>query len=180
VKTGGDGIATVQTATVRSGTYAAQLAETAATGSFAYANATLPAATADLTATGDFNLKVKVSGGNDVRLFSLLDIGAAEVASIVRQNQSGHLGVMYGGKYYSTSGILALDTWATVALRVVIAGSGASTVQVRLNGSLVYQTTAASLGAAPVSMVQIGTITAGQPFTVCIDNVVLTSPSEIK
>src|SRR5205823_8825674 len=135
---------------VRNGSFAAQLSETSTAGSFAYANATLAAAQTDLTASGDFDVTVEGNANSNVRLFRLFDGSGSQVASVYRQNQTGQLGVQYGGAYYVTSGKIALNAWATVALHVVTAGSGASTVQVWLNGSQVYQTTAASLGTAGV------------------------------
>src|SRR5436305_150232 len=142
VKTGADGTASVQSSIVKSGSYGAQLAETSASGSYAYANATLAAAQTDLTATGDFDVTVQGASGSNVRLFRLFDGSGALVASVYRQNQTAQLGVQYGGAYYVTSGKIALNGWAHVELHVVTAGSGASTVQVALNGSQVYQTTA--------------------------------------
>ena len=47
----------------------------------------------------------------------------------------------------------------------MITNGTASTVEVRLNGSVIYQTTSASLGTAGVSTVQIGNDTAAQAFT---------------
>src|SRR5438067_13928162 len=59
VQTGADRTATVQTSVVKSGSAAAQLAETSASSSYAYANATLAAAQSDLTATGDLDVPVQ-------------------------------------------------------------------------------------------------------------------------
>ena len=140
VKTGGTGAATVQRGVVKSGSFAAQLSETSASGSYAYANATLTAAQPDLTATGDFDVTGQGASGSNVRLFRLYNGSGALVASVYRQNQSGQLGVQHSNSYFGTSGTIALNAWATVALRVVPAGSGAGTVQVWLNGALVYQT----------------------------------------
>src|SRR5207237_39890 len=77
------------------------------------------------------------------------------VLSLYRQNGSGVVGLQYpaNGPYLTTSGSVPLSTWAHVELHVVTAGSGASTVQVWLNGSPIYQTTTASLGAAGVATV---------------------------
>src|SRR5712692_1698958 len=53
VQTGGDGTATVQSSTVKTGTYAARLAATATAGSLAYARQSLASAQTDITASGD-------------------------------------------------------------------------------------------------------------------------------
>jgi hypothetical protein len=177
VKTGADGTATVQSSGVRSGRYAARLSETSAAGSYAYASATLAAAQSDLMATGDFDVTVEGYVNSNVRLFRLFDGSGVQVASAYRQNQTSQLGVQYGGAYYVTSGKIALNAWATVALHVVTAGSGASTVQVWLNGSQVYQTTTASLGTAGVLTAQIGNTTPSQPSAEYVDNVSLTTNS---
>jgi len=56
---------------------------------------------------------------------------------------------------------------------VIAAGSGASTVEVRVNGALVYQTTTASLTTAGAQTLQIGCSTASQPFTLFADNITI-------
>ena len=175
VKTGADGLATVQSSVVRSGSFADQLSETSTTGSFAYAIATLAAAQTDLTATGDFDVTVEGASGSNARLFRLFDGSGAQVASVYRQNQTGQLGVQYGGAFFATSGKIALNAWQNVALHVIVAGSGASTVQVSLNGTQVYQATTASLGTAGVLTAQIGNTAASQPSAAYMDNVALTT-----
>src|SRR5436853_6428019 len=52
VQTGADGTATVQSATVKTGTYAARLTATTAAGSLAYAREALSGAQTDVTASG--------------------------------------------------------------------------------------------------------------------------------
>src|SRR2546423_9989133 len=86
VKTGADGLATVQSSVVRSGTFAAQLSETSTAGSSAYANATLAAAQTDLTATGDFDVTVEGASGRNARLFRLFAGSVARLATAYRQN----------------------------------------------------------------------------------------------
>jgi hypothetical protein len=90
---------------------------------------------------------------------------------VYRQNGSGAIGLTFpNGTHGSTAAKLPLDTWATVALHVIINGAS-STVEVRLNGTLVYQSTAQSLGTAGVSTLQIGNDTAAQAFTAVVDTV---------
>ena len=180
VSVGGDGAAVVQGSVVRSGSFAARLSESANAGSKAFAREVLPSVQQELTASGDFQVVAQGASGGNVPLFRVLDPGSARILSVYRQNGTSNLvGVGYGGQYFSTSGRLALGTWATVAVHVVTAGS-ASTVEVSLNGSLVYQTTTASLTATGVGAVQIGNDTAAQAFDLVVDNVSLqnaTSPT---
>jgi hypothetical protein len=59
-------------------------------------------------------------------------------------------------------------------LHLITAGTGTSTVEVRLNGSLVYQSTTLSLGSAGVRSIQIGNETSRQTFTIVADNILVT------
>src|SRR5712691_9174826 len=70
VQTGADGTATVQSATVKTGTYAARLAATATAGSFAYARESLAGAQTDLTASGDFEVQSVGKNGGNVPILS--------------------------------------------------------------------------------------------------------------
>jgi hypothetical protein len=171
VVTGGDGAAVVQSAIVRTGSLAAQLSESSTSGSKAYVRKTFGSAQQDLTATGDFDvLKEGASGGN-VPFFRLLDPSSTRVVSLYRQNATGgKIGVTYGGSHFSPSGSLPLNTWGTLSLHVVINGAS-STVEVRLNGTLIYQTTSANLGTAGVSTLQIGNDTAAQAFNLVADTI---------
>jgi Concanavalin A-like lectin/glucanases superfamily len=171
VQTAVDGTAAVQSKIVKTGAVAAQLSESATAGSKAYVRKTLSAPQQDLTATGDFQVVAAgVSGGN-VPLFRLLDPGGTRLISVYRQNDTkGTIGIAIGSTHPASTGTLALGTWANVSLHVITAGA-ASTVEVRLNGSLVYSTTAASLGTAGVSTTQIGNDTAAQAFNLVADNI---------
>jgi hypothetical protein len=171
VQTGGDGMAAVQSVIVRTGSLAAQLSESSTSGSKAYLRKTFGSAQQDLTASGDFQVRQQGASGGNVPFFRVLDPSAARLVSVYRQNgTSGAIGVGYAGAHFATSGSLPLNTWATVALHVITAGSG-STVEVRLNGTLIYQTAAASLGTAGVSTVQLGNDTAAQPFNIVADTI---------
>jgi Concanavalin A-like lectin/glucanases superfamily len=171
VQVGGDGKAVVQSAIVHTGTLAAQLSETATAGSKAYVRRTFSSQQMDLTATGDFQvLHEGVSGGN-VPFFRFFDPTSARLVSLYRQNGgAGKIYVGYGGANFATTGKLALSTWGTLSLHVIVNGTG-STVVVRLDGNLIYQSTDAGLGSAGISTVQIGNETAAQPFTLVVDTV---------
>ncbi len=171
VQTGGDGKASVQSAIVSTGALAAQLSETANSGSKAYVRKTFNSAQQDLTASGDFRVLQEGASGGNVPFFRFLDPGSARIVSVYRQNATGgKVGLTYGGAHYSTTGKLPLDTWGTLSMHVITNGA-ASTVEVRLNGSAIYQTTSASLGTAGVSTVQIGNDTAAQAFTTVVDTI---------
>ena len=171
VRTGADGTATVQTPAAKTGTYGAQLSATANTGSYAYARKTIATQT-ELTVSGDFKVTQEGVSGGDVVFFRLLDPTGARVASLKRQNlDRDKLRVSIGSTGFDTTDRLALDTWAQLELHVVVAGTGVSTVEVRLNGTTVYRNTTASLGYEGIATVQIGNDTAKQTFTLHADNI---------
>jgi hypothetical protein len=171
VQLGGNGTAVVQSAIVSTGTLAAQLSESSTAGSRADVRKTFSAEQLDLTATGDFQVLQQGASGGNVPLFRFLDASSNRIVSLYRQNgTSGSIGVGYAGGHFTTSGKLALHTWATIGLHVIINGT-TSTIEVSLNGQLIYQATNASLGTAGVSTVQIGNDTAAQPFTIVVDTI---------
>jgi ribosomal protein L14 len=171
VKKGGDGSAVVQSSIVKTGTYAAQLAETATSGSLAYARKTLVGGQVDLTASGDFQVLQEGASGGNVPFFRLFTSdGKTRIITLYRQNVNGKIQVGYGGGNFVSSGTLALNTWANLQLHVTIAGA-TSTVEVRLNGNLVYSTTSAQLGTTAAASVQLGNETAAQKFTLVADNI---------
>ncbi len=171
VQTAVDGTATVQGAIVSTGALAAQLSETASTGSKAYARKTLDTSQQDLSASGDFRVLAQGATGQNVPFFRFLDPSSARIVSVYRQNgTAGKIGVSYGGSAFTTTGSLPLDTWGTIELHVITNGPS-STVEVRLNGSLIYQTTSASLAASGLQTVQIGNDTGAQPFTLVADTI---------
>lgn len=103
--------------------------------------------------------------------FRFLDPTSARVVSVYRNNGTrGSIGLTYGGAHFSTSGSLPMSTWGLIELHVITSGSS-STVEVRLNGTLIYSTTSASLGTAGVSTVQLGNDTAAQAFSIVADTV---------
>ena len=171
VQTAGDGAAAVQSAVVRAGAVSAQLSESATAGSKAYVRKTLSASQQELTVTGDFRVSTAGASSGNVPFFRLLDPGGARVISIYRQNNtSGTVGLGYAGANFTTTGKLALSTWATISLHVITAGTS-STVEVKVNGAPVYSTTTASLGTAGVQAIQIGNDTAAQVFTLQADTI---------
>jgi hypothetical protein len=170
VTTAGDGTATVQSTIVSTGAYAAQLAESANTGSKSYARKTF-SAVQDLTATGDFQLLQAGTSSGNVPFFRFLDPGGTRLVSLYRQNgTSNQIYVNYGGTAFLTTGRLALGTWATFSVHLTTNGA-ASTVAITLNGTQIYSSTTASLGTAGIATIQIGNDTAAQVFGLVADNI---------
>ena len=115
-------------------------------------------------------VKEGASGGN-VPFFRFLDPASARVVSVYRQNATGAIGLTFAnGTRGTTTGKLALATWAKIALHVITAGT-TSTVEVSLDGAQVYRSTTQSLGNAGVSTVQIGNDTTAQAFNVAADTI---------
>ncbi len=171
VQLGGDGKAVVQSAIVSTGALAAELSESATSGSKADVRKTFSAEQLDLTASGDFQVRQQGTSGGNVPFFRFLDPSSNRIISLYRQNgTSGSIYVGYAGGHFATTGQLALNTWATLSLHVIVNGT-ASTVEVRLNGNVIYQVTNASLGSAGVSTVQIGNDTAAQQFDMVVDTI---------
>lgn len=176
VQTAGDGKAVVQSAIARTGSLAAQLSESSTSGSKAYVRKTFGAAQLDLTASGDFQVVQQGASGGNVPFFRFLDPTSARVISLYRQNDTnGTIGLTFASTHISTSGRLALGTWANLSLHTIINGTS-STVVVQLNGTTVYQSTSASLGTAGISTVQLGNDTGAQAFNLVADTIVVQNP----
>src|SRR6266576_3979059 len=176
VKTGGDGSATVQSSIVKSGSYAARLSETSTSGSLAYVRKTLASPQVDLTVSGDFQVLQEGASGGNVPFIRLFTGGGTRIINLYRQNATSKIQVGYGGGNFASSAPLALNTWANLQLHVIIAGA-TSTVEVRLNGSLVYSTASANLGTTAAAILQIGNETAAQTFTLVADNIAVQNPT---
>ena len=174
VSTGGGGTATVQTGTVRTGTYAARLTEASNGGSWANSRVTFASDETDLTLTGDFRIAGEGSSSQNIPIFRLFDAGGSRRLSLYRQSGGG-VHVWDATGYHTTSGSISLNTWAHVELHVIAGnGSGIATVELRLDGALIYAVTNATL--PPVRTVQIGNETKNQPMDLFVDNIVMTGP----
>jgi acid phosphatase len=171
VSIGGDGAAVVQSTTVKTGAFAAQVSETSNTGSLAYIRKTLPSSRPDLTVSGDFRVLAEGASGGNVPFIRFFDSSGNRLVSLYRLNLNGsRIGLTYGGVFYTTTATLPLNTWGQMSLRLVVNGTGASTVEVKLNGALIYSTTTASFTAG-VRSLQIGNETAKQAGTIVADNI---------
>jgi acid phosphatase type 7 len=175
VQTGADGSATVQSAVVKTGTYAARFSATTTAGSFAYARRSFASAQTDVAAAGDFQVQSEGASGGNVPIFRLLDAAGTKLVSLYRQNGAGGIWVWYNNTYNATSATLALNTWAQLEVHVVATGSATGTVDVSVNGAIVYHSATATLPAAGVNTAQIGNSSAAQAFTIVADNIVLSS-----
>jgi Bacterial Ig-like domain len=172
VNTGGDGSATVQSSLVKTGTFAALLSETANTGSLAYVRKTFTGSQTDLRVTGNFRVLTEGASGGNVPFFRLFDSSGTRLVSLYRQNLSGDkVQVNCNGTTFITTGRLPLNTWGLLELHAITAGTGVSTVEVRLDGTLVYQSNTASLGTSGILTMQIGNETAKQTFTLAADDI---------
>lgn len=171
---GADGTADVQSATVRSGTFAARLSATTATSSRAYIRRDLGATYTGLTAAADVLIQQEGLASANVPIFRLFDASGVRLISLYRQNlDSSRVYVAIGSTRWLTGVALPLGTWARVELHVVASGTGTSTVEVRVNGVLSLQVTNATLTAGARSL-QLGNDTAKQAFAIVADNVLVT------
>ena len=174
VKTGADGVALVQSGTVKTGSFAAQLSETANTGSLAYIRASLPQSETNLTISLDIMITQEGASGANVPILRLFDSTGTRLISLYRQNLSGNrIWINHSGASISTTGLLSLNTWSHFDVHVITAGTSASIIEVYQNGTLIYQTATASLGIPGILSVQVGNETAKQIFTLFADNVQL-------
>ena len=169
VHTAINGAATVQSSVVRTGSYAASITSPS-TSSYAYARATLASSQNDLTVSGDFDITVEGASGQEVPIFKLYDSSSVRLVYVYRRNVSGRIYVVWGGTTYSSTAKLALGTWAHFSVRTIAGGSGASTVDLTMDGASIYRTTTASLGTTGLRTIQIGN-DKQLPFALYADNI---------
>jgi len=173
----GDGSATVQTGTVRTGTYAARFSESSLSTSSAYIRQAISPSQTEVRVAGDFNVQTEGVSGANVPLIRVFSSTGVRLVSLYRQNATGgKIYVQHSGAFNTTTGVLPLSTWASFELHVIVNGA-TSTVEVRMNGALIHQSTTATLGSDPVLNVQLGNDTKGQTFALFADNVVVTDGS---
>jgi hypothetical protein len=172
VQTGGAGTAAVVTGAGTGGSSGAQLTSTTASGSFAYIQKTLPSSQADLTVTAAYRVTGEGANGKNTSLLKLYNTSGTRILTLQRDNVSGRLQVNHsGGPTVPTSGSLDLNTTATIAVRVVPGPAGAGLVQVKIGGTVVYQTTSASLGTTKISRFRLGNDSTRVAFAFVVDDV---------
>jgi hypothetical protein len=174
VQTGGAGTAAVVAGAGTGGSAGAQLSSTTATGSFAYIQKTLAASQADLTVTAAYRVTGEGASGRNTSLLKLYNTSGTRILTLQRDNVTGLLQVNHSGTSFSTGASLALNTTATIAVRVVPGPAGAGTVEVKIGGMVVYQTTSASLGTAKVSRLRLGNDATRVAFAFVVDDVRVT------
>jgi hypothetical protein len=174
---GGDGTATVQTAVVNSGSCAVKLHVTSSTGSKANLSRTLPAGTSELWADGWFNVQVEGTNANsNVPLFRIFT-GTTRIIDLYRGNGNDTLFLRIpngSGSWTFTSmnRLLSLNQWYRLKVHS-IANGGSSTVEVWLDGSLVYSRATAPLGVTSFDSLMIGSEHFAQEGDLVADDIVL-------
>ena len=160
VQTGVDG-----TAQVVGG--AAQLTASTTAGSFAYARKALTPAVSTVTAAATVRVDGQGVSGANVPLLRLFSPTGARLLSLYRQNGASNIVyAAFSGTTVDTGGRLKLGT----ARRYEVEATAPGTLVVRQDGTEIYRTDAASLGAG-VGAVQIGNDTKAQAFSVNVDDV---------
>jgi hypothetical protein len=163
----------VQSSIVKSGQFAARLSATSVAGAYAYARKTLASPQTHLSVSGDFQVLAEGASGSTVPIFRLFDPSGTLVVSLYRLNHTnGQLWVQAAGVYRRTTGTLALHTWTHLEVYVTTVGANQSTVEVRLNRTMVYENHGLSLGSTGVQTLQIGNEAHSQVFDLVTDNIV--------
>ncbi len=172
VRTGVGGRAFIQRRVVKGGKYAAQLSATATKGSYAYARKQLSPGQQNVIASGDFRLTNEGAQQSNVPLFRLFNAAGARMISVYRQNHfHDQVWIQYNGVYHPTRGKFPLNIWAHLEVHVAPAGSGESTIEVRLNKVPIYNIPMVRVGNTDVRVVQIGDEARRQGFTIFADNI---------
>ena len=171
---GTGGSAVVQTATKRTGSYAAGFSAVGTTGSYGYARKNLGSAHGEVRVGLDVNIASEGASGGNVPIVRLFNASGTRILSLYRQNlASDKLYVQHSGAYNTTTGVLPLNTWRRFEVHIIVNGAG-STVEIWSNGVLIHRTLLANLGTSGVQTIQIGNDTSGQAFSAFIDDVVVT------
>ena len=129
-----------------------------------------------MTATVDLRLAAEGAAGANVPLLRLFDAAGNRVVNVYRQNANANrVYVVFNGVTYQTTGTMTLSTWTGLSVQAIVNGA-ASTVRVSVNGVVVYANSAANLGSAGLTTIQLGNDTKRQAFDLFADNVVVREP----
>ncbi|MEA2633982.1 MAG: large repetitive protein [Chloroflexota bacterium] len=161
---------TVQSATVHSGTYAAEGSTVNGT---TYAIKHMSSTYSDLYYRTYVDLKSQTTG------FTLMGDQTASGGGIIRLYVSPQSQLVLWNdvtQLTTTGPTLSLGTWHSVELHVVINGA-LSTTEVWLDGALVpaFSSTMATLGVMPVGQIQLGNQGALQIYDVALDDVAVST-----
>ncbi|WP_354349177.1 hypothetical protein [Pseudarthrobacter sp. PvP090] len=143
------------------------------------ANLSMPFTTTTKTAYADgwFNITAAGNTGSNVPYFRFFS-GSTRIADVYRYNNNGQLWLRVtsptGAFVYTklTAGSVSMNAWHRVAMRVRTYGSQ-STIQVWLDNSLKYSSTAVNMNATTLSKVQLGAEHSRQKGDEYIDDVII-------
>lgn len=175
---GADGTVVVQQELVRTDAYAARLAATSTSGSYAFLRRDLSSTETSVTAQAAVRVQAEGASGSNVPLLRLLDEGGGRLVNVYRQNlSSDKIYVQHSGAYHLSTGRLPLGMWTDVSIRIVAGAPNASTVEVRLGGTIVHATNTANLSSGAKS-VQVGNDARAQAFDLVVDDVVVSAEEQ--
>jgi len=169
---GPNGSAELQTDTVWSGSNAARLSGATDPGAVVYLNKTLSSSETELTISGYFLVEQEGARKGDVPFLQIYAENGTRLLTFYRQNlKQDRIWVGYEDSFYRTSGTLPLGTWAHFELHIITAGTVVSTVQIYLDGQLIYEDTAATISAAGMKEIHIGNDSSDQIFQLVVDDI---------
>jgi hypothetical protein len=174
---GGNGTATLQTSQKKTGTKSAKLHVTDTSGSMANLSMPFTSTTKTAYADGWFNITTAGVTGNNVPYFRFFS-GSTRIADIYRYNNNGQMWLRVtspsGSFVYTklTAGSVSMNAWHRVGMRVTTNGSK-STIQVWLDNSLKYSSSAVNINATTLSKVQLGAEHSRQKGDEYIDDVII-------
>jgi hypothetical protein len=171
VNKGGDGTATVIGSDFTDGTHSARLSATTNAGSYADIRKVFATNQTEVTITGDVKIVTEGASGKTVPVFRIFDPSGVRVIDLARKNGTGALTLTVGGTTYATGQTVQLGTWNHFRLHVIASGTGVSTAELSLNGTVIFSTTTGSLALAGIRTLQFGSETKRQAFTLLADNI---------
>lgn len=175
----GDARVTTQSQTVRSGWCAGRISVSSNWDSLGNMTKWLPSGTRQVWADGYFNFEAQGPADWNLPTFRFFS-GGKRVLDVSRQNGSGSLFVRfpngYGGWTIRSTGLYpSLWRWYRVKVRV-FANWNQSTVELWLDGNLIYATSA-TLGTGYLDKQMVGADHARQQGVVAVDDVVVKARS---
>ena len=174
VKTGPDSTARVESDDPRSGLREANLAAGTADGAFAYGQWTLPSPQASLAVDMEIQVAGDGPSGGNVPLLRLFDTEGDRLLSIYRQNGGdGRIWVAAASDRVPSDGRLNLKTWAHLSVVVGATGGASATISVAMDGQPIVEVPLPSIDGPVISTIQVGNDTKNQPFSIDIDDIVI-------